>query len=775
MKPLKIILIAVIFYTISSVTVSVYSQSPSMSIQLTAPNREALKNVAERIEFNFEITYNGQPISGANATLYKDNRRIGRDTSNSKGILEFKTQLKTSDPVNLKLVVDKKGYSRTTETFTVSNFFKVSYSPNTGDLITFENVAISIGLSVNGEGRRNVEVQLFLNGDLFNESNTNKNGYSIFNIDNPKYGNNFYNAKVHLDGSVIETGNVHFQIFKELLTSLYTIDISNIEDFYNPEITLFTKSFSHNVPVQGAKIDFYVNDQFIGENYSSSDGSCTFTYTLGEKLEFYWFVKSSKQDYLDYQSITRNVNLIEHIPVLYGETIYPRHKAEISNSSSIVELSVQILENEQSSSNSEVTFYVNDAFIGTANTNENGIAKLSYLPPIENKTYRWYYKTSKYNYSQFNSSEFEFYYPKQLPNIVVVDSYVSSNRIGINSTVTIGYQLEWENGHSVNNTSISINGIASITNEYGWVYLPITNNVCEAVTYDSIKIHDVKFSNVIFKHKPTVIWDIIIIKIKPENTRISIGEKFNFTLSAYYKYDYQNFTGTCFINESLVSLETGDKMVKINNIQDDKYSVHSFLSNEAHIIWDKIIFENITPKMYSFMNVSDLAILAYYDFDKTTFNGTYSCIISDKNEESVIVDILDCSDNSYGLSALEIKNNEIEYSIFYVNEDIHIIRPGRNVVVVSLSENLGSNCDVYINDEKLEYDSETDFYSSELSSYGIITMQNMKIIYEGSIIYEEFEYIINYENVAFYILSTLFIFSLSYNIYSIRKYHVNLF
>ena len=182
-------------------------------------------------------------------------------------------------------------------------------------------------------------------------------------------------------GSVIGTAHPTVMVDNQLISGniiigdvLSNIVIAPVSVYYNGQANLTaTLLDSNNVPLANQQVIFYVDGVYVGNSTTNASGIATLVYTttqnVGNHTIFAEYMGNSV-----YVSNTSTSNLtIKLIPsqIILGTTT--GLKGSTTNLSATLTYS-----NNKTLVGQQVKFYVNGVYVGTATTNTNGVATLSY-------------------------------------------------------------------------------------------------------------------------------------------------------------------------------------------------------------------------------------------------------------------------------------------------------------------------------------------------------------------------------------------------------------
>ena len=119
-----------------------------------------------------------------------------------------------------------------------------------------------------------------------------------------------------------------------------------------------------------------------------------------------------------------------------------------------------------------------------------------------------------------------------------------------------------------------------------------------------------------------VIWDSVKITLNAIKTRIAVGSKADIHCYAHYKYDNSYLDGDIIFNDTVHKQEVGKYCFSVASIQDDKYNVSHFSSNNVQIIFDEIIIRlEVDDNRINIGEKANISRTAKYAYDSKPFTG----------------------------------------------------------------------------------------------------------------------------------------------------------
>ena len=159
-------------------------------------------------------------------------------------------------------------------------------------------------------------------------------------------------------------------------------------------------------------------------------------------------------------------------------------------------------------------------------------------------------------------------------NVTIYSEY---NRIDIGKKANIIYQAVYEYDGEPLSGSVSLNDTVFSQDYVG------------KRGYKVGKILDKKYRLTKFTtNEVFVIWDRVNITLNVSNPRIEVGSTANLTWIGFYEYDGEPFLGSITLNDTATKRAVGRYGYKVASINDPKYGLEAFTTNEVYCIFDRI-------------------------------------------------------------------------------------------------------------------------------------------------------------------------------------------
>lgn len=173
------------------------------------------------------------------------------------------------------------------------------------------------------------------------------------------------------------------------------------------------------------------------------------------------------------------------------------------------------------------------------------------------------------------------------------------------------------------------------------------------------------------------IWDQVVVEFSLSDDRLDVGEQPEIFYTAYYDFDSQPFEGVIHRNEPSDLAKVGDFSYSVESIDDTKFGLTTFVSENATCIWDRVkVKEGGVSKSQTTVKKSETVwFKVVYEYDSVNFDGsagelylndepmTWSSAnqrweksVSSEKPQEVTYRITHFQDDKYGLTSI---NDEV--------------------------------------------------------------------------------------------------------------------
>ncbi|UCD45706.1 MAG: hypothetical protein JSV27_04260 [Candidatus Bathyarchaeota archaeon] len=121
-----------------------------------------------------------------------------------------------------------------------------------------------------------------------------------------------------------------------------------------------------------------------------------------------------------------------------------------------------------------------------------------------------------------------------------------------------------------------------------------------------------------------VVYDRVNLELSLADDRINVGDEPIVTIIGRYEYDDDQFQGHVELEKPSSHETVGSHVYKIASIEDSKYGIETFTSNEVACIWDRLVIVNGGSSADS-ATVGEAVTVWYeveYEYDGAPFNGS---------------------------------------------------------------------------------------------------------------------------------------------------------
>jgi hypothetical protein len=141
--------------------------------------------------------------------------------------------------------------------------------------------------------------------------------------------------------------------------------------------------------------------------------------------------------------------------------------------------------------------------------------------------------------------------------------------------------------------------------------------------------------------------------------------------TAVYEYDGTPFIGTLELNDTLRKTEAGEYSYSVTSVNDERYGLTAFTSNDANVIFDQIVITlSIEDERIDVGQEAPITWNAYYEYNGDPFTG--DLIFNNAVTQTVTgiygYTVTEVSDNAYGLKAFESNSVECVFDQVRVTE-----------------------------------------------------------------------------------------------------------
>jgi hypothetical protein len=211
-----------------------------------------------------------------------------------------------------------------------------------------------------------------------------------------------------------------------------------------------------------------------------------------------------------------------------------------------------------------------------------------------------------------------------LESILIDEVFVTDARCDVGSVETVGFHARWaQSNSSIVGGSVYVNETEYITNATGWMNLTSSLTVGKltwvvtGVNCSGVTAYTQTASN------PSIIWDQIQITLDAADNRINVGSNASIMWTGIYEYDSTSFAGGISLNDTTLKNTVGRYNYRVQNIQDNEYSLTKFTSNSIYIIFDRVsVTLSVEDSRIDIGSMASIVWTGFYEYDSTAFTGT---------------------------------------------------------------------------------------------------------------------------------------------------------
>jgi len=542
-----------------------------------------------------------------------------------------------------------------------------------GERTTFIEAPVKLLVRVTSKGKpvSHAEVKFYVNAQYIGFNISNRDGYSSYSYAPAReraYKWNVTAEKNHYESASSEEWEFAFQKIR--------FDPSDGEVLTDLPIYLTAIVRMDGAPVGDAYVSFFVDNEYKGYRFSQGNGYAQYKLKNASVGVHSWYFSVN---IAKWGIITSQNHSFTYVPQIGAELLHPKHGEGVINFTSTVKLEALILSLDKPVQGVNVSFVVDENMLGYNTSDADGVASFSFSPPVEDEMYEWYVAASGERLID-EESTWSFYYPVQSPYIEVDRIFTGTGRADVGSEQPIGFHMRWENGSDVGGATIRTKGgLEGASDDSGWVTFTVTSM---EVGLETWKIVDASFWGTReFRHNglhPKVIWDMVQIELSLNDSRVDMGTSVAPEVDAFYAYDGSKFEGSIQYNTELQSNEVCEKVIKVDEVQDNMHGLSVFESNEIRVVWDRVLVSLEIPHWRVEMGSEpEVTINGIYEFDEKPFRGSirldHGSGAYDVGER--VITVSSVSDDEYNLSVFE--SNEVSYIIDEINfeQDINTVTP----------------------------------------------------------------------------------------------------
>lgn len=561
------------------------------------------------LSFKASFSVNNILINNAKVTFYLDDDIIGYDYTNTIGIAYFSTL--DIDPGNHSIYAifeyEEKIITSKKHNFTFYGDVELIINDITINDVSFYDgpkIRFSAKTLSNSKPVPNVRIYYYVNDTLIGVNNTDQNGYSYYHYFTNLNETIEWYISFNLENIKVEYSDpklfipLHFkpQLKTNVIYPTHGISILS----YSEYIYLNCRSSINDVPQQNVMIMYFVNEDYLGYEYSDQYGLTSFQFfPPQDDSEYKWYTISVMEYCDNYTSTTHSFYFpVEPQNVNVKNSYITNRRADID---SIQYIGYKLVwENDTYVSYRDIE--MNDGSVQS--TNETGWV----IFPVTNSevgkiTYNINRVLSDGVKNILHDPHIEIIWDQ-----VVFSTQNNMYRVDIGETIEPQIQAYYE-----------YDGI-KFKGRYFYNMDLYSSVTCRRDIFVNKIIDDLYSLTKIKSDNIFVIWDRIIFSVNNMKPRYQIGSNMNFEFNGIYEYDNSEFVGEC--NLVFDDLPISPGIYEINNllIDDEKYNLSKYLIIDRSLFFDSILFDAIVDTKSP--GKINYVIKPFFSYDGSVVNGS---------------------------------------------------------------------------------------------------------------------------------------------------------
>jgi protocatechuate 3,4-dioxygenase beta subunit len=325
----------------------------------------------------------GNPLVNKTVDFYVNGTYVGTNQTGDNGIANF-----TYLPPHAGDGLEYYGVFKGDGNYTAFNSSHVGQSGVVD--IAKGNVTVSIGdvvgefneeiplealvVDQNGNLVSGVVVDFYVNGDYVGSAKTDNGGEAVFNYTPNATGNFTYSAGISASDDY--NGNIsagsHKVEVRPATTAIVVEDVVAQRD--NHPFVSATLTDPSGRAIAGKEVDFYYsNGTYMGTATTNKNGIATLVTTITTSGEYrYHAVFDGDNNYTSKTSSSGSLDVVDYLSHISVDNAVGYHTGVVNLSATLVD------DLGRPMADRIIDFYVNNVYVGSAKTNENGIAIFHY-------------------------------------------------------------------------------------------------------------------------------------------------------------------------------------------------------------------------------------------------------------------------------------------------------------------------------------------------------------------------------------------------------------
>jgi len=208
--------------------------------------------------------------------------------------------------------------------------------------------------------------------------------------------------------------------------------------------------------------------------------------------------------------------------------------------------------------------------------------------------------------------------------------------------------------------------------------------------YTVASIDDPKYGLQYFSsNSVSVVFDTVLVKLTVASERVDVSSTAALTYRAVYAYDYSPFDGHIVLNDTLMTQSVvGKRTYRVEAVEDRRWGLTSFQSNEVSIIFDRVEVLLSSPLSRVEAGTSaPIAVKAFYAYDSAPMQGSVYLSYPTKLDSlgSRLYKAERIIDDVYGLTKFTTNSLEVVFDTIVLEPSLKTTAPSITRAEVKMS------------------------------------------------------------------------------------------
>ncbi|MHA2403474.1 MAG: Ig-like domain repeat protein, partial [Candidatus Kariarchaeaceae archaeon] len=323
----------------------------------------------------------GMGIEGEEIFFYLNGMLLGSSMTDSSGVATYDWVI-SNDLLGVQTLhvgCPAFGYISTDVFTTVYSNTSVSIQLSEASVDRGDPVTITVTLSDENGAMVGYDVVIYLNGSILTTVTTNASGMADFIWTADETGTHVFHAEFAGSGYYYasQTGTTNLEVYTTPSLPLTIPTTGDRGDI----ITLIAELTDAGLPLEGYTIDFYVDGQLVGSSQTNSSGYATYDWTITNGLlgDVNVLAEFSGSGYYDPNSDTQTITVYSNPFLTIEVTDMQDNPITSVTQGDTVKFKATLLDEAGNPiSGQSILFYLNGTIVGSAITNGQGIAELTF-------------------------------------------------------------------------------------------------------------------------------------------------------------------------------------------------------------------------------------------------------------------------------------------------------------------------------------------------------------------------------------------------------------